>query len=119
LRPVSFLSRKWTELGVQETYRRLKSTVKQISEMTLVENWKVIKDELVNKKQLTKTEAEKIEKFYNLNSILFPNPINYLPKLSLQILEKKKKDVFSEIEKCLGISDSKRPYPTQLNISSN
>jgi hypothetical protein len=119
--PKSFLlGQVWASkiIGVQETYRRLKSMIKQISEMTLVENWKMIKNELVNKKQLTKTEAEKIEKFYNL-SIMFPNPINYSPKLSLQILEKKKKDVLSEIEKCLGISDSKRPYPIQLNISSN
>jgi hypothetical protein len=42
-------------LGADKTLRWLtvKTTALQIAEITLVENWKIIKKELINKNQLT------------------------------------------------------------------
>ncbi|KAA1138190.1 hypothetical protein PGTUg99_016659 [Puccinia graminis f. sp. tritici] len=101
-------------LEVDETKRRMKTTIKQISELTILENWKLIGPELINRKLLTRKEVEKIESFYNL-SIYFPNPINYLPKRPLGAIKDKRKDVLEDIEKSLGIEDSMRPKPLPIH----
>ncbi|KNZ58462.1 hypothetical protein VP01_1926g2 [Puccinia sorghi] len=100
-------------LGTAETHRRLQTMINQISELTIIENWKIIKNELMMKKQLTKAEVRKIENFYKL-SIRFPNPMNVssIPSSSLKL---HKKDLLAEIEKALGIKNSKRPHPVPLN----
>ncbi|KAA1066578.1 hypothetical protein PGT21_033936 [Puccinia graminis f. sp. tritici] len=101
-------------LEVDETKRRMKTTIKQISELTILENWKLIGPELINRKLLTRKEVEKIESFYNL-SIYFPNPINYLPKRPLGAIKDKRKDVLEDIEKSLGIDHSMRPKPLPIH----
>jgi hypothetical protein len=105
-------------LEVDETQRRMKTTIKQISELTILENWKIIAAELINSKRLTRKEVEKIETFYNL-SILFPNPINYLPKRPLGAVKDKRKDILEDIEKSLGIVNSMRPKPLSIHNFSD
>ncbi|KAH9453100.1 hypothetical protein MJO28_007969 [Puccinia striiformis f. sp. tritici] len=100
-------------LGPEESQRRLKTLIAQVSELTVLENWKVIKEQLINRKLLTKGEVQKIETVYNL-SRQFPNPINCLPGKSIKLAGKDKSGILEDIEKSLGIVNSMRPNPIEL-----
>jgi hypothetical protein len=101
-------------LGNDETLRRLKTMALQIAEITVVQNWKIIKRELINKNQLTMAEAREIERFYNL-LIQFPNPIKYKPKpMSPRIVTSKTRPIVKFVEKSLGIFESMRPDPVPI-----
>jgi hypothetical protein len=101
-------------LGVNETLRRIKTMVDHVAEYTLVENWKIIKKNLIDSKVLSKAEAQRIEKFYNL-SIRFPNPTKIDPKRILQgTVKDDKLHVLVSIKKSLGILKDNRPDFIQI-----
>ncbi|WAQ83752.1 hypothetical protein PtA15_4A200 [Puccinia triticina] len=60
-------------LSQDEFHRRIKTLVQQVSERTIVENWKLISKHLVEKNSLKKFQVERIQKFYNLANE-FPKP---------------------------------------------
>lgn len=97
-------------LGYDESLRRLKTMIAHISEITLVENWKLIQKHLIKNNQLSDKEAKQIEKYLKL-SIKFPNPTStWLKPIPSPIITDHQRTIFESIKKSLGIVDT-RPTP--------
>lgn len=91
-------------IGIYEGLRRLHTMIMQISEHTIVENWKLIRNKLIETHKMSQKDAEKFEKYYKL-STRFPKLLcqikptcrpNFEPHLQVIILNS------------LGIFHSKR-----------
>jgi hypothetical protein len=99
-------------IGTYEGLRRLNTMAKQISEHTIVENWKSIKESLITSDEISPQQAEEFEKCYRLSQ-RFPNILTqelYEPELkgfdpTLQV----------KILSSLGIFISKRQNPISNN----
>jgi hypothetical protein len=98
-------------LGFDETVRRLRTMSGQISEITRVEDWKIIKKSLIANSKLEPQEAEQIERHLKL-LIKFPNPklISLSKTVSSRILTDVQRNIFPTIKKSLGINGP-RPIP--------
>ncbi|OAV97555.1 hypothetical protein PTTG_25996 [Puccinia triticina 1-1 BBBD Race 1] len=90
-----------------EFHRRIKTLVKQVSERTVVENWRLIREHLVKNQKLTPLECNRIETFYSL-TIPFPkSPESADPQLPEKLLvPKRKHGILYQIKESLGINTS-------------
>ncbi|KAI7952224.1 hypothetical protein MJO29_007855 [Puccinia striiformis f. sp. tritici] len=101
-------------LAEDEFLRRVTTMLKQIYEHTVVENWKIIKERLIKRKDITEEEAKGYEDFYKLAE-RFPKIVNQLldnaskptPKLQVEM----------DLMESLGIFRSKRHVPISINQS--
>jgi hypothetical protein len=98
-------------LGVNESLRRIKTMVDHVAAISLVENWKLIKNHLIDSKQLTAREAKSIENYFSL-SVKFPNPLKDAPIIKeTDLVMDCKRPILESIKKSLGIMGEYRPIP--------
>ncbi|OAV94850.1 hypothetical protein PTTG_26845 [Puccinia triticina 1-1 BBBD Race 1] len=95
-----------------EFMRRMKTLAKQVFERTVVDNWNVISKHLVENQnlpqseRLTKSESDRIQKFYCL-TVKFPkSPAGAVSPLEERLVPARKFLVLNRIKESLGIETS-------------